>query len=251
VRSAVRDWAGSRTRSDRGPGACRGSGQRGGGRWARKSRTSWTPCGCGSAAQAFSCLCLRRGSTCAAYLCTLPWFYLGVRPARAAPDVTIRLRQSFYYDEKPMLSNEEFDNLKEELLWEGSKVAVLRCGPAPRGRRGAACRPRAAGCSCGPRSLLRCPLPCRAACRRRCSACSVWLICPATALLCLAICHGLQASAAPQPSHAPRLCGAAKSWAPRRRCLPESIYMIGIESLSCAVQLDRAALCGGPTGVLR
>ncbi len=25
------------------------------------------------------------------------------------------------------MSNEEFDNLKEELLWEGSKVAVLRC----------------------------------------------------------------------------------------------------------------------------
>lgn len=35
--------------------------------------------------------------------------------------------QSFYYDEKPMMSNEEFDLLKEELLWEGSKVAVLRC----------------------------------------------------------------------------------------------------------------------------
>lgn len=34
--------------------------------------------------------------------------------------------QSFYYDEKPILSNEEFDLLKEELLWEGSKVAVLR-----------------------------------------------------------------------------------------------------------------------------
>ena len=38
-----------------------------------------------------------------------------------------RCPQSFYYGEKPMLSNEEFDNLKEELLWEGSKVAVLRC----------------------------------------------------------------------------------------------------------------------------
>ena len=34
--------------------------------------------------------------------------------------------QSFYYDKKPMLGNEEFDNLKEELLWEGSKVAILR-----------------------------------------------------------------------------------------------------------------------------
>lgn len=26
---------------------------------------------------------------------------------------------------KPMMSNEEFDILKQELLWEGSKVAVL------------------------------------------------------------------------------------------------------------------------------
>ena len=32
------------------------------------------------------------------------------------------------------MSNEEFDNLSEELLWQGSKVAVLRCdtrGAAP------------------------------------------------------------------------------------------------------------------------
>ena len=34
--------------------------------------------------------------------------------------------QSFYFDNKPAMSNEEFDNLKEELTWEGSKVAVLR-----------------------------------------------------------------------------------------------------------------------------
>ena len=34
--------------------------------------------------------------------------------------------QSFYYDNEPSLSNEEFDNLKEELLWAGSKVAILR-----------------------------------------------------------------------------------------------------------------------------
>ena len=26
------------------------------------------------------------------------------------------------------MSNEEFDNLKEELLWEGSRVAVLEYG---------------------------------------------------------------------------------------------------------------------------
>ena len=36
------------------------------------------------------------------------------------------LVQSFYFEDKPAMSNEEFDNLKEELLWEGSKVAVLR-----------------------------------------------------------------------------------------------------------------------------
>jgi hypothetical protein len=33
--------------------------------------------------------------------------------------------RSFYYDQQPNISNEEFDNLKEELLWAGSKVAIL------------------------------------------------------------------------------------------------------------------------------
>eukprot|EP00891_Asterochloris_glomerata_P000499 jgi/Astpho2/499/Aster-03540 len=33
--------------------------------------------------------------------------------------------RSFYYDKEPMMGNEEFDNLKEDLLWEGSKVAIL------------------------------------------------------------------------------------------------------------------------------
>lgn len=33
--------------------------------------------------------------------------------------------RAFYYDDKPNLTNEEFDNLKEELVWQGSKVAVL------------------------------------------------------------------------------------------------------------------------------
>lgn len=33
--------------------------------------------------------------------------------------------RSFYYDNQPIMSNEEFDNLKEELQWQGSKVAVL------------------------------------------------------------------------------------------------------------------------------
>ena len=34
--------------------------------------------------------------------------------------------QSFYFDKIPIMSNEEFDNLDEELLWQGSKVPVLR-----------------------------------------------------------------------------------------------------------------------------
>lgn len=33
--------------------------------------------------------------------------------------------QSFYYDKTPTMSNEEFDNLKEELMWEGSSVVIL------------------------------------------------------------------------------------------------------------------------------
>lgn len=33
--------------------------------------------------------------------------------------------QSFYFDSKPIMSNEEFDNLKEELTWEGSSVVIL------------------------------------------------------------------------------------------------------------------------------
>ncbi|AEE84677.1 PGR5-LIKE A [Arabidopsis thaliana] len=33
--------------------------------------------------------------------------------------------QSFYYDGKAIMSNEEFDNLKEELMWEGSSVVML------------------------------------------------------------------------------------------------------------------------------
>uniref|UniRef100_A0A0D9X6L9 Uncharacterized protein n=1 Tax=Leersia perrieri TaxID=77586 RepID=A0A0D9X6L9_9ORYZ len=33
--------------------------------------------------------------------------------------------QAFYYDKKAIMSNEEFDNLKEELMWEGSSVVML------------------------------------------------------------------------------------------------------------------------------
>jgi len=33
--------------------------------------------------------------------------------------------QSFYFDTKPIMSNEEFDNLKEELMWQGSRVVIM------------------------------------------------------------------------------------------------------------------------------
>ncbi|XP_073287917.1 PGR5-like protein 1A, chloroplastic [Primulina huaijiensis] len=33
--------------------------------------------------------------------------------------------QAFYYEGKSTMSNEEFDNLKEELMWEGSSVVML------------------------------------------------------------------------------------------------------------------------------
>lgn len=33
--------------------------------------------------------------------------------------------QSFYFEKKSIMSNEEFDNLKEELMWEGSSVVML------------------------------------------------------------------------------------------------------------------------------
>ncbi|MED6133112.1 PGR5-like protein 1A, chloroplastic [Stylosanthes scabra] len=33
--------------------------------------------------------------------------------------------QAFYYEGKAIMSNEEFDNLKEELMWEGSSVVML------------------------------------------------------------------------------------------------------------------------------
>ncbi len=48
------------------------------------------------------------------------------RTSAASYEAFLTCAQSFYYDEKPLLSNEEFDNLKEELLWGGSKVAILR-----------------------------------------------------------------------------------------------------------------------------
>lgn len=33
--------------------------------------------------------------------------------------------QSFYFEKKSIMTNEEFDNLKEELMWEGSSVVML------------------------------------------------------------------------------------------------------------------------------
>lgn len=35
------------------------------------------------------------------------------------------VQQAFYYEGKAIMSNEEFDNLKEELMWEGSSVVML------------------------------------------------------------------------------------------------------------------------------
>ncbi|KAL6909347.1 hypothetical protein ACP4OV_001628 [Aristida adscensionis] len=37
----------------------------------------------------------------------------------------LQAMQSFYYDQTAIMSNEEFDNLKEELMWEGSSVVML------------------------------------------------------------------------------------------------------------------------------
>ncbi|XP_020873621.1 PGR5-like protein 1A, chloroplastic isoform X2 [Arabidopsis lyrata subsp. lyrata] len=37
----------------------------------------------------------------------------------------LQAMQSFYYDGKAIMSNEEFDNLKDELMWEGSSVVML------------------------------------------------------------------------------------------------------------------------------
>ena len=46
-----------------------------------------------------------------------------------------------------MMSNEEFDNLKQELIWEGSKVAVLSSAEQA--------RPRGSATAPAPRPLTR------------------------------------------------------------------------------------------------
>lgn len=50
----------------------------------------------------------------------------GVKKTQAEMEQEFLLAlQSFYIDGSPIMSNEEFDNLKEELLWAGSAVAIL------------------------------------------------------------------------------------------------------------------------------
>lgn len=51
---------------------------------------------------------------------------LVVKPAGSwCPCFAVMLQQAFYYEGKAIMSNEEFDNLKEELMWEGSSVVML------------------------------------------------------------------------------------------------------------------------------
>ena len=65
-----------------------------------------------------STLCVR-SLTCTCYCVT-------ASPIWSQESDTSEDVQAYYYDEKALLSNEEFDNLKEDLIWAGSKVAVLR-----------------------------------------------------------------------------------------------------------------------------
>ena len=55
-----------------------------------------------------------------------PFAYFAV-PLFCLPSSSCSSLQAYYYESSPTLSNEEFDNLKSELVWEGSKVVVLRC----------------------------------------------------------------------------------------------------------------------------
>ncbi len=64
----------------------------------------------------------------------LPWRRLEVhlRPRHArCHNAAGFAPQAFYYDGKPTMSDEEFENLEQELLWGGSRVAVLRCAVRP------------------------------------------------------------------------------------------------------------------------
>ena len=45
---------------------------------------------------------------------------------RSSPFTPCLVMQSYYYEGKSLLTDEEFDNLKEELTWNGSKVVVMR-----------------------------------------------------------------------------------------------------------------------------
>jgi hypothetical protein len=50
---------------------------------------------------------------------------LWINPLISQPPFPSLSLQSFYYDGMPSITDEEFDLLKDELVWSGSKVAVL------------------------------------------------------------------------------------------------------------------------------
>jgi hypothetical protein len=37
----------------------------------------------------------------------------------------LQVLQSFYHNQKAIMSNDDFDNLKEERMWEGKHVVML------------------------------------------------------------------------------------------------------------------------------
>ncbi len=114
------------------PSMCRDPSQNRNERWERKSRSFWTLWGW--VARAVPALHTRPRIWCNSILIrawhTLCSIWTACSALKfmehGAQYLTIALVQSFYYDNEPALSNEEFDNLKEELLWAGSKVAILR-----------------------------------------------------------------------------------------------------------------------------
>ncbi|CAA7018576.1 unnamed protein product [Microthlaspi erraticum] len=58
----------------------------------------------------------------------LPYCSINKNEKRSLGDMEqefLQAMQSFYYEGKAIMSNEEFDNLKEELMWEGSSVVML------------------------------------------------------------------------------------------------------------------------------
>ncbi|KAL6986123.1 PGR5-like protein 1A, chloroplastic [Sarracenia purpurea var. burkii] len=58
----------------------------------------------------------------------LPYCSLDKKGKKSLGDLEqefLQALQAFYYEGKAVMSNEEFDNLKEELMWEGSSVVML------------------------------------------------------------------------------------------------------------------------------